>query len=202
MTAAVRACVLSLSAAHADGRDAEYIDWHVHDHLPEQYSIEQVVHGERWTSNDACRAARAVGDGSLDATEHAVQYLFADPFDAALDRFFALGAELREAGRMPISLPPVELGAYAFVSASDSVAPWRPCRGVYLALSYAPLNIAVDGVNGVWTFAGGRFHNRLADTSGRYLTVAYLADDPAVVGAAITHLIGDVLFGAPFVSVS
>lgn len=190
MTAAVRACVLSLSARHPEGRDAEYIDWHIHDHLPEQYGIEQVVHGERWTATHEQHAA------------HAVQYLFADPLAPALDRFFALGAELREAGRMPIALPPVELAAYEFVRATDPVAPWRPCRGVYLAISTDPVAIpAIDGVQGLWTFAGGRFHDRFVDTTGRFLTVSYLQDDPSVVGASIAEAIGDVIFGAPFNSV-
>lgn len=185
MTAAVRACVLSLSARHPEGRDAEYIDWHIHDHLPEQYGIEQVVHGERWRSTD--------GD------THAVQYLFTDPFAPALDRFFSLGAELRAAGRMPISLPSIELAAYEFVSATDAVAPWRPCRGVYLAVTPTP--ISIDGAQGVWTFAGGRFHDRFVDTTGRFLTVAYLQDDPAVVGATITESVGELIFGGAFASV-
>src|SRR5436190_1209036 len=106
MAPAVRLVVVSLSARSPDGADAAYLAWHGLDHLPEQYSIESLVHGQRWVSTPACRAARAAGDDALEATDHIVQYLFAEPVAPAIDRFFALGAELREAGRMPLRLPP------------------------------------------------------------------------------------------------
>jgi hypothetical protein len=203
MAASVRLCVLSLSARSPEGDDAAYIEWHSLDHLPEQYSMRSLVYGQRWVSTPACRAARAAGGGALDATDHVVQYLFADK--GSLDRFFALGAELREAGRMPLRLPPVELAAYAFVDGTSPVVraevlPFRPNRGAYLIVSDAPVDLpAVDGVAGVWRFVGGIFHERLADTRGRHLTVCYLDGEPAEVGAGITAAIEQpVLLGAPF----
>ena len=208
MASDVRACVISLSARSAEGADAAYLEWHGLDHLPEQYSIPSIVHGQRWVSTPECRAVRASGDAALDATDHVVQYLFGDPVAPALDRFFALGAELREAGRMPLRLPPVELAAYALAEQESrlvrpGVLAWRPCRGVYLIVSEAPVAVpAADGIAGVWRYEGGSFHARLRDTSGRHLTVCYLDGDPAEVGAAITSsLSGPALLGAPFVSV-
>ena len=207
MTASVRLCVLSLSARSSDGHDAAYLEWHSLDHLPEQYSMRSLMHGPRWVSTPACRAARAAGDAALDATDHAVQYLFADT--GSLDRFFALGAELREAGRMPLRLPPVELAGYAFVDATSTlvrpeVLPWRPNRGAYLIVSDARVELPpIDGTAGVWRYVGGVFHERLADTRGRHLTVCYLDGDPAEVGARITAAVDQpVLLGAPFAALT
>jgi hypothetical protein len=200
-------CVLSLSARSPDGDDAAYIEWHSLDHLPEQYSMRSLVHGQRWVSTPSCRAARAPGDAVLDAADHAVQYLFADK--GSLDRFFELGAELREAGRMPLRLPPVELAAYAFSDARcdivrPEVLPFRPNRGAYLIVSESPVDLPdIDGVAGVWRYVGGVFHERLAETRGRHLTVCYLDGDPAEVGAAITTALDQpVLLGAPFAALT
>ncbi|HUR78365.1 MAG TPA: hypothetical protein VMZ22_10485 [Acidimicrobiales bacterium] len=204
----VRLCVMSMSARSAAGDDAAYLEWHSLDHLPEQYSIPSLVHGQRWVSTPACRAVRAPGDARLDGTDHVVQYLFAEPVAPALDRFFALGAELREAGRMPLLLPPVELGAYELretraTLVSASVLPWRPCRGVYIVVGEVPVSLEalaeVEGIAGAWVYAGGQFHPRLADTSGRWLTVCYLDGDPAAVAAQLRDRVGGAMFAAPFV---
>ena len=199
--------MLSLSARSPEGDDAAYVEWHSLDHLPEQYSLRSLVHGQRWVSTPECRAARASGAAALDATDHAVQYLFADK--GSLDRFFALGAELREAGRMPLRLPPVELAAYAFVDAQArdvraEVLPWRPNRGAYLIVSEAPIELPdLDGVAGTSRYVGANFHERLVDTRGRHLTVCYLDGEPAAVGAAITAALDQpVLLGAPFASLT
>jgi hypothetical protein len=207
VAASVRLCVLSLSARSAEGDDTAYIEWHSLDHLPEQYSMRSLVHGQRWVSTPACRAARAPGDATLDAADHVVQYLFADT--GSLDRFFTLGAELREAGRMPLRLPPVELAAYAFIDAASTlvrpeVLPWRPNRGAYVIVSDEAVELPpIDGVAGVWRYVGGTFHDRLADTRGRHLTVCYLDDEPAEVGAQITAALAvPVLLGAPFAALT
>jgi hypothetical protein len=207
VAAPVRLCVLSLSARSPEADDAAYIEWHSLDHLPEQYSLRSLVHGQRWVSTPACRDVRAIGDASLDAADHVVQYLFADA--DSLDRFFALGAELREAGRMPLRLPPVELAAYAFVDATarlvrPEVLPWRPNTGVYIVISDQPVELPeIEGVAGVWRYQGGVFHERFADTTGRHLTICYLDADPVAAGAAVTRgLTQPVLFGAPFVSLT
>ena len=208
----VHLAVVSMSARSADGRDAEYLAWHGLDHLPEQYGIDAIQLGQRWVSTPACRAARAASDARFDAVDHVVQYLFGEPVVPALDEFFALGAELRAAGRMPIALPPVELGAYELVDRSAhlvdaDVLPWRPARGVYLLVEREPSPfdalLAVPGVAGAWRFRGGVFHERFADTSGLHLTVCYL--DADVVASA--HGIADVVAGttpllaAPFETV-
>lgn len=202
MTAPVELCVVSFSARHDEGRDADYLAWHGLDHLPEQYGIASLVHGQRWVSTPECRGTRN------DPIDHVVQYLFSDA--AGLDEFFALGASLREAGRMPLRLPPVELAAYAVVervahAVRPEVLPWRPCCGAYFVVAHATFDAAslanVDGVAGYWRYRGGQFHPRLADTTGRDLVVAYLDDDPVAVAVRLAPFVADASFAAPFVSV-
>jgi hypothetical protein len=218
----VRIAVLSMSARSPDGGDAQYLAWHGLDHLPEQYRIAELRSGARWVSTPACRAARAAGVAPYDAVDHIVAYLFADPVAAGLDTFFALGADLRAAGRMPVLLPPVELAGYELTGKAASprvlvgsdVLPWRPCRGVYVLLERGPLAapeplLADPGVAGAWSYEGtDALHPRLADTTGVHLTVAYLDDDPVATADRLAEvLVGrwasgvEPLLAAPFVSV-
>lgn len=212
-----------MSARSTEGRDAEYLEWHGLDHLPEQYRIAALRSGARWVSTPACRAARAAASPPYDSVDHVVAYLFADPEEAALDTFFALGKDLREAGRMPVLLPPVELGGYQLVDkvaaprvvVGADVLPWRPQRGVYLLLEDGPPAstaglLEVDGVAGAWTFAGSAsLHERLADTEARSLTLLYLDDDPALVGERLEEPLRErwtapgaaPLLAAPFMTV-
>jgi len=213
-----------MSARSTDGRDAEYLEWHGLDHLPEQYRIVGLRSGARWVSTTACRAARAASEPPYDSVDHVVAYLFANPVDPALDTFFALGKDLREAGRMPTLLPPVELGGYRVIDKAAAprvlvgadVLPWRPTRGVYLLLEDGTCGSPADllevaGVAGAWTFTGtDTLHARLASTAGRCLTVLYLDDDPPLVGGRLdaplherwTAAGATPLLAAPFVTVT
>lgn len=219
----VRVGVVSMSARSPDGDDAEYLAWHGLDHLPEQHRIAEVRSGARWVSTPACRAARSAEVEPYDAVDHVVAYLFADPVEAGLETFFALGADLRAAGRMPVRLPLVELAGYRLTATAAAprvlvgadVLPWRPNRGVFLLLEQGspagpdPL-LDVAGVAGVWTYSGsGSLHPRLTGTDGRHLIVAYLDDDPAAVAGALAPVLHDrwsagevvPLLAAPFVPV-
>jgi hypothetical protein len=218
----VRIGVLSMSARSPDGDDARYLEWHTLDHLPEQHRISGMRSGARWVSTPACRAARAAEAPPYDAVDHVVAYLFADPVDAGLDTFFALGADLRAAGRMPVRLPAVELGGYELAGKAASprvlvgadVLPWRPCRGIYLLLERGPLTstatlLDVPGVAGIWSYAGSDLlHPRLADTAGKHLAVAYLDDDPAATAGRLADTLAArwssgalvPLLAAPFVT--
>ena len=219
----VRVGVFSMSARAPAGFDRDYLEWHGLDHLPEQYRIDGLRNGTRWVSTPACRAARATSDPRYDAVDHIVAYLFAAPVDVALDRFFTLGAELREAGRMPLRLPLVELagfvrrgGATAARALVDAdVLPWRPTRGIYLLIERgtpAPPDALLDvpGVAGVWSFEGtDSLHERLAATDDLRLTVAYLDGDPPDVAARLPEVLAprwasgatSPLLAAPFVTV-
>lgn len=219
----VQAVVVSMSARAADGRDAEYLAWHGLDHLPEQHRIGSIRAGARWVSTPACRAARLAEDERFAAVDHVVAYLFAEPLGPGLDTFFALGADLRAAGRMPALLPSVELGGYelAHTAAADrvlvgaDVLPWRPHRGVLLVVERgvppsADGLLEVDGVAGCWTFTGrGDLHARLADTGGLTFTIVYLDDDPPTVAGRAAPMLTNrwaesgitPLLAAPFMTV-
>ena len=219
----VRVGVFSMSARSPDGDDARYLEWHGLDHLPEQHRIAGMRAGARWVSTPACRAARSAEVAPYDAVDHVVAYLFADPVEDGLDTFFALGADLRAAHRMPVRLPLVELAGYrltgkasaARVLVGADVLPWRPCRGVYLLLERGESVtlehlLDVPGVAGAWSYDGSSsLHPRLAGTEGAHLTVAYLDDDPAVVADSVASVLTDrwssgevvPLLAAPFVTV-
>lgn len=213
-----------MSARHPDGEDAAYLRWHGLDHLPEQYRLAGLRHGARWVSTPTCRAARLVSAPRFDAVDHLVQYLFADPVDAALDGFFSLGKALHDAGRMPVRLPSVELGGYRFAGATASpdalvgasVLPWRPARGIELLVEAGtPIQprqtlVEVEGVAGCWSYDGsGSLHPRLTPTDGLLLTVLYLDDEPITVADRLRSTLTErwrspavtPLLAAPFVPV-
>ncbi len=212
-----------MSARSPEGQDAAYLEWHGLDHLPEQYRIQGVRSGARWVSTAACRAARAASSERFDTVDHVVAYLFAEPVRTSLDTFFALGADLRAADRMPLRLPMVELAGYrrSAIAASRhalvgaDVLPWRPALGVYLLIEHGPpLSaeplLAVGGVAGLWSYAGtGSLHPRLTSTDGLHLTLAYLDDEPTAVAERLGGALHDrwasgdatPLLAAPFVTV-
>lgn len=219
----VRAAVVSMSARSPEGDDARYLEWHGLDHLPEQHRIAGVRAGTRWVSTPACRSARAAGVGHFDEVDHVVSYLMADPLPATLDTFFALGADLRLSGRMPVRLPAIELGGYrltdttaaARVLVGADVLPWRPTLGAYLLLEEGPAVdgsalLDVAGVAGAWQLTGtDSLHARLAPTAGRTLTLCFLDDDPVATAGRLGEVVrarwrsGAVvpLLAAPFVTV-
>ncbi len=223
-TAGVAAAVVSMSARSPEGDDARYLEWHLLDHLPEQHRIAAVRSGARWVSTAACRAARAASEARFDQVDHLVTYLFGAPLAQGLDAFFALGADLRQAGRMPVRLPAVELGGYELlgmvaaprVRTGADVLPWRPHRGAYLLVeegAVAPANelTSVAGVAGLWSFRGtASLHARLASTAGLHLTLCYLDDDPVTTAARLATALERrwapggprPLLAAPFVTVA
>ncbi|HEY3143378.1 MAG TPA: hypothetical protein VGJ86_19730 [Acidimicrobiales bacterium] len=207
--------VLSMSARHPDGDDAAYLEWHMLDHLPEQYRIAAIRSGQRWVSTARCRKARLVSKAPFDAVDHLVSYLFADD---ALDEFFRLGGELRGLDRMPILLPRIHVGIWDLVDKAANpaalvaadVVPWRPNRGVYLILDRtgstdaAAALACVDGVAGVWRFQGtsGR-HARAQDCGEIEATICYLDGDPVGAAEAIAaHILPgeSMMLAAPFES--
>ena len=206
----VAAAVVSMSQRHPDGQDASYLEWHMLDHLPEQYRLRGLRHGQRWVSTPGCRATRAASEPPFDAVDHIVQYLFAEPVDPALDRFFPLGGALRGIGRMPTLLPRVQVGGWTLdgVMAADrvlvgaAVLPWRPARGVYILIERLDDASTVDpadgpgdrldglvdvaGVAGAWCWSGAEpRHDRLESTAGLALTVCYLDEPPIEVAGRL-----------------
>jgi hypothetical protein len=153
---------LSLSARHAEGRDAEYLAWHTLDHRPEQYRLSAIRAALRLVSTPACRAARAAAESPFDAVDHVMIYFFSN-----LGGLKDLAVALRECGRMSYSLPSVQPGifgveerlAHPRIKAGADVLPWWPAKGAYLliedgaAVSLKDL-IEVPGVVGGWQALG------------------------------------------------
>jgi hypothetical protein len=192
---AARLAILSFSAAHPEGRDDDYLRWHLLDHLPEQYSIPQLRLGQRW------RAARVAGSTTrparqpFDQAEHLVAYLFADPIDKVPARWFALGQELYDAGRMPIRLPKAHLGSYEVVAMAGApgnpvrpeVLPFCPYPAIHVVVGRggptgADIDVlaAVDGVAGVWAIEGRELPGRFDPSTDLAVTIAFLEGPPSL----------------------
>jgi hypothetical protein len=185
-----------------------YNAWHQLDHLPEQYQLAGVVHGQRWVSTPACRAARAVNGPGLDSVHYVTCYLMAEPIEQTLDDFFALGAELRrldrffEARHAHLTGPFRVTGAAAAprVLVSAAAVPFRPSRGVYVvveevtnsAAGPAEALLADPGVAGVWTFTTNPdLTSRRWSAGARRITVAWLDDEPLDVAARVAPAAGE-----------
>lgn len=203
------ALVVSMSARHPEGRDAEYLEWHALDHRPEQHRLAGLRGSLRVASTPACRAARAAGAAPYDDVDHVVAYLLTGR--DVLGPWRALGKALREGGRMPIRLPSVEVAAFDVVEraaarrvrAGADVIAWRPARGAYLLLEEGHEPAAglteVEGVAGVWS----------ARDEQRQLAWCFLDDDAPTVAERVRPVLearwaGGVapLLAAPFVTVA
>jgi hypothetical protein len=157
-----------------DEENLRYLEWHALDHLPEQYRLKGIRLGSRWVSTPACRAARAYDSGPFQELDHVVNYLVTEPLADSLDRFWDLMVALTDVGRMTERAKLVHTGHYEVmrklaaprVVAGADVLPWRPARGIYLAIESAPEGTderieeldaltEIDGVVGFWRYAGG-----------------------------------------------
>ena len=208
VSAAIAFAVLSMSAASETGDDAAYLEWHMLDHLPEQYRIDTLRLGTRWVVTEACAASRAAAVAPFDDVAHLVAYLFADPVSEGLREFFALGKALHEVGRMPLSLPRRHVGGYEVAARRANpaagviadVVPWRPSRGLYLLVeqvdggsgdAWTDAELAElaghDGVAGAWALTGtsGR-HPAFSDAEGSAVVLAHLDGRPDAVAATLT----------------
>jgi hypothetical protein len=190
----VTAMYLSMSTRHPDGDDAAYLAWHTLDHRPEQHRLEAIRASLRIVSTPACRTARAASHDDLDAVDHVMTYFFDG--SAGFDGFLELSDALREAGRTPFVLPPVERGAYTVhtrrasprVKVGADVLPWVPASGVYLLLetmkdgegdATADDLVEVPGVAGAWTASATPPDDILSSApAGQRLTYCFLDDDP------------------------
>ena len=163
-----------------------YNEWHQLDHMPEQYPLPGLAFGQRWVSTPACRAAREVDEEPLRSVHYITLYLMTEPVKETLEKFMALGQQLREKNRFhlhrrshlsgPFQLVATEAAGRVLISAE--AVPYRPNFGVYVIveelaegspfdLDLSPL-VAVPGVAGAWVFGAGR----------RQISVCFLDDAP------------------------
>lgn len=211
---------VSMATRHPDGKDAEYLCWHTLDHRPEQHRLAAVRASLRLVSTPACRSARALSDGPLDAVDHVMTYFFTDA--AGLHDFNELSTALGNAGRKLPLLPPVERGVYEVqskatapgVKAGSDVLPWLPVRGAFVLVergsaSMKPL-AEVDGVVGVWSALSRQVDASLANAQGNQsITYCFLDDDPVAAAERLRPVLAarwrdsgiEPLFAAPFFAV-
>jgi hypothetical protein len=208
---------VSMATRHPDGADAEYLRWHTLDHRPEQHRLGALRASLRLVSTPACRAARAISGGRLDAVDHVMTYFWSDP--AGLTAFNELSTALGSAGRKIALLPPVERGVYDVaarmaaprVKVGADVLPWWPARGVYLLLEKngtVPTQLLdVEGVAGIWSATSHSVDQRLASAaSGQTLSYLFSDSDPAALAQRLRPLLesrwtdgaAEPLFAAPF----
>ncbi|RAV00301.1 hypothetical protein DQP58_01145 [Mycobacterium colombiense] len=211
---------VSMAVRHPDGKDAEYLRWHSLDHRPEQHRLRAVRASLRLVSTPACRSARAVSDGPLNAVDHVMTYFFTDI--AGLHDFNELSTALGNAGRKLPLLPPVERGVYDVqrkaaaprVRIGSDVLPWLPVRGAFLLVERGPSSpdplVDVDGVAGVWSAVSRRVDASLASApQNQTITYCFLDDDPIATAQRLRPVLEarwaepgiEALFAAPFFAV-
>jgi hypothetical protein len=214
----IQTLFVSMAERHPDGADAQYLRWHTLDHRPEQQRLQSVRTSLRVVSTPACRAARAACEAQFEAVDHVMTYFFTGL--AGLDTFNSLSTALRNAGRAPFILTPVQRGVYSVAERvaapraklGSDVLPWMPVRGVYLLIEQgcAPSKHIADipGVAGVWSAISVETPYSTAG-AGQQMTCCFLDDDPVAVAQRLRPLLADrwrtqtvkPLLAAPFYSV-
>jgi hypothetical protein len=177
-----------------------YNEWHQLDHLPEQFSLEGILFGQRWVCSPQCQSARVAVSEDLRPCQYMTLYLMRD--EKVIPGFMDLARQLREADRFfahrrsHLSGPFGVTGRWAAprIKVSAGVVPFRPSKGVYVVVG-PPVDGAAmvdqEGVAGVWTFqdqAPDQASDQAPDQAPdqrRYITVAFVDGD---LGAAATAL--------------
>jgi len=180
-----------------DGRHREYNEWHLFDHMPENFKLEGLQWGQRWVATPELIDRRLFSQGDLAKTQYVTLYLITEPVHQALDDFYALGRTLYTAGRFfqarkshlsgPFSL--VKTYAAPTTAVDPDAIPYRPNRGVFVTAQQAvdgaaleeardwydkvhvPDLLQVHGVAGCWWFE---------DSDGRTIRAYWLDAPPDV----------------------
>jgi hypothetical protein len=176
-----------------------YNEWHMLDHMPEQYPIAGIAHGQRWVSTPACTAIRAVGGGALDPVHYVTCYLMTDPVAETLAEFAQHGRALAEVGRFHQHRRALLSGPFRVLDGAAAprvliraeALPFRPHLGIYVVVEAAGATDVVDheralvdsdGVAGLWSFGPlEAAASRPWKPSDARITVAWLDEDPIAV---------------------
>lgn len=171
----------------------EYNDWHSLDHMPEQFSLDGVLFGQRWVCTPECQEIRAAVSPQLEACHYMTLYLMSDP--SVLPEFADLAERLRQEDRFfadrrahlsgPFDVQ--ERWAAPRVKVSAEVIPFRPSKGIYVVVGPAvdgEALVAHDGVAGAWSFAAPTSPG--ADPA-RQITVAFIDGDLAATAAELSQ---------------
>jgi hypothetical protein len=163
-----------------------YNEWHRFDHLPEQFSLDGVLFGQRWVCTPRCRAARVAVSPRLGPCHYLTLYLMRDA--GVLPEFAALAQRLRRADRFFAPRRAHLSGPFEVrrrwvaprVLVSEGVVPFRPAQGIYVVVGPevdGAALVAQDGVAGAWAFVD---HDL-----GRHITVAFVDGDLAAVAQVL-----------------
>jgi hypothetical protein len=155
-----------------------YNEWHQLDHLPEQFSLDGVLFGQRWVCTPECRQARVAVSPQLQPSHYMTLYLMRDA--DVLPAFAGLAQRLRRADRFFAHRQAHLSGPFEVqdrwvsprVKVSDAVLPFRPSQGIYVVVGPpvdGPAMIDRQGVAGAWSFAD--------DGLSRHITVAFVDGD-------------------------
>lgn len=182
------------------GAHRAYNEWHMLDHMPEQFPLPGIALGQRWVLTPA-GASRARVSGRFAGVQYVTLYLMAGPIEETLDQFAALGQHLHdidrwfEPRRSHVSGPwsVHAMAAAPRVAIRAAAIPARPHRGVHVSVTPAPAASASavpdstadlarwcehPGVAGAWSFAPDpRFDHRRRYGNGLAITVAWLDAD-------------------------
>ncbi len=140
-----------------------YNEWHMLDHMPEQFPLPGVVFGQRWVLPPS-HVGSAIAVAPLDRVHYVTLYLMTDPLTSALDEFAALGASLHatperwfEARRSHLAGPWTVASQVRSPSTPirAEAIPARPHRSVHVQVGGA-VDVAArasePGVVGAWQF--------------------------------------------------
>jgi hypothetical protein len=175
-----------------------YNEWHRLDHMPEQFSLDGVLFGQRWVCTPDCRGARVAVSPLLEPCHYMTLYLMRDA--GVLPGFFDLAERLRQADRFFADRRARLSGPFEIrdswvaprVKVSAAAVPHRPARGVYVIVG-PPVDgaaiVAHQGVAGAWSFANAHTagaEGTAADPSpDRHITVAFIDGDLATTASQL-----------------
>lgn len=197
-----------------------YNEWHQLDHMPEQFPIRGIAHGERWVSTPACTSARLADSGPVTPIHYVTCYYLTEPIPETIRDFVDWGAQLRALGRFHRHRRAHLGGPFLFVKGyaaprvlvSPEAIPYRPKRGViaqvtdladpsageevaqWLDRVHYPDLVGLPGVAGLWTFVSqGESAGTFANANpaDRRVTLLYLDDDPLAVTGRLAALLDE-----------
>lgn len=204
------------------GEHRAYNEWHMFDHMPEQFPLRGVAGGQRWVHTPACRSMRSVALEPLDRIHYMTLYLMTEPIDETLAEFMALGRRLHELGRFHAARVAHLSGPFAVTDAraadrvliSAAALPWRPGTGIWVTIDDHNVPIDFDaaldlpGVAGMWSFTGNdaRFDGHRWRTGNRQIRVWFLDNDLVAVGEPLAQIVGRPtegrIFSGPFATIT
>ena len=122
-----------------------YNEYHQLDHRPENLALPGVLFGDRWVRTPACVRVAGETQPPFADVQYLAHYLFEEPLDRAMRSWLDLSWSTFQEGRRPetgLTERPfrgwfIPLKAYVTprIRISADALPFRPVRGVYVAMS-------------------------------------------------------------------